>query len=81
MGKGGRAAGSIPGGNQLAAVQHVLDRSPLSDRPTAELKKHAEQRGLKSDGTREDLLFVLQPFSKVRTAGIILSRAQLEASP
>lgn len=74
MGRGGRSAHG-PGGASVAALaQHVIADSPLVDRPTAELKKHAEQRGLKNDGTREGLLVALHPFSKVRAAGTLLLR-------
>lgn len=45
----------------------------MADRPIAELKKHAEQRGLKNDGTRDDLLLALRPYSKVRTVGKLRS--------
>ena len=67
MGRGGRAAYG-PGGDRVAFARHVLEDSPLADRPVAELQKHAAHRGLKTDGTRDDLLLVLRPYSKVRVA-------------
>lgn len=70
MGRGGRAAYG-PGGDRVAFASHVLEDSPLADRPIAELQKHAEQRGLKTDGTRDDLLIALRPYSKVRAAEIL----------
>lgn len=72
MGRGGRAAYG-PGGSRVAFARDVLEDSPLADRPIAELKKHAEQRGLKNDGTRDDLLLALRPYSKVRAVGIVRS--------
>lgn len=66
MGKGGRSAYGPGGVSSVNLAQHVLADSPLADRPTAELRKHAELRGLKSEGTRDELLLVLHPFSKVR---------------
>lgn len=69
MGRGGRAAYG-PGGDRVAFARHVLEDSPLADRPVAELRKHAEQRGLKTDGTRDDLLLALRPYSKVRAVAI-----------
>lgn len=70
MGRGGRAAYG-PGGDRVAFASHVLEDSPLADRPIAELQKHAEQRGLKTDGTRDDLLIALRPYSKVRAVEIL----------
>lgn len=72
MGRGGRAAYG-PGGDRVAFARHVLEESPLADRPIAELQKHAEQRGLKTDGTRDDLLLVLRPYSKVRAVRVFKS--------
>lgn len=42
----------------------MLADSRLADRPTEELRKHAEHRGLKAEGTRDELLLALHPFSK-----------------
>lgn len=61
MGKGGRVQPVTP----LAFPANVLERSVLAERPVAELKKLAEQRGLKSEGTRDELLVQLQPYAKV----------------
>ena len=66
MGKGGRSAHGPGGASAVDLAQHVVADSPLADRPTSELRKHAEQRGLKADGTRDELLLVLHPFTKVR---------------
>lgn len=68
MGRGGRSAAHHPGGpgaDRVAAAKHVLDASPLANCSTSELEKFAKERGLKNDGTRDGLLLVLNPFSKV----------------
>lgn len=64
MGRGGDSAAFAP--PTILVSKHVLTDSPLASRPVEELRKYAEQRGLKNDGTREDLLVKLKPFAKVR---------------
>lgn len=64
MGRGGDA-GAFVAPAKIFVAEHIVSKSPLSDRPVEELRKLAEQRGLKNDGTREDLLVKLKPFAKV----------------
>lgn len=66
MGKGGRAAAALGKGNRLGHAAHIFETTPLKDTGLEELRQHAKDRGLKTDGSREDLLIVLHPFSKVR---------------
>lgn len=64
MGRGGDSSFIPP--VKVLVPKHVLANSPLAHCPEEELRKYAEQRGLKSDGSREDLLIKLKPFAKVR---------------
>ena len=66
MGRGGRSAAAFAQRDRLVQAAHILETTPLKDTPTEELHQHAKDRGLKTDGSREDLLIVLHPFSKVR---------------
>ncbi len=68
MGRGGRSAAPFVAQNRLVQGAHVLETSPLRHAPTEELLQYAKDRGLKNDGSREDLLIVLHPFSKVKMA-------------
>lgn len=61
MGKGGRVQPATP----LTFPAHVLENSVLAERPVAELRKLTEQRGLKGEGTRDELLIRLEPYAKV----------------
>lgn len=70
MGRGGRSAAAFAAKDRLVLGEHILETTPLKSSSTEELRQHAKDRGLKTDGTREDLLIVLHPFSKVR--GIVL---------
>lgn len=66
MGRGGRSAATFAQRDRLAEAAHILESTPLKDTPTEELNQHAKDRGLKTDGSRQDLLIILHPFSKVR---------------
>lgn len=63
MGRGGDAGAVAPA--KIFVAEHILAGSPLAERPVEELRKLAEHRGLKNDGTRADLLIKLKPFAKV----------------
>lgn len=68
MGRGGRSAAAFAAGNdRLVQAKHILESSVLADRDTEVLRQHAKDRGIKTDGTRDELLIALHPFSKVRT--------------
>lgn len=64
MGRGGDSSAIPP--PKFLVPKHVLADSPLAHCSVEELRKYAEQRGIKSDGTREDLLVKLKPYAKVR---------------
>lgn len=66
MGRGGRSAAAFAAKDRLVLGEHILKTTPLKSSSTEELRQHADDRGLKSDGTRDDLLILLHPFSKVR---------------
>lgn len=68
MGRGGRSAAAFAAGNnRLLQAKHILESSVLADRDTEVLRQHAKDRGLKTDGSRDELLIALHPFSKVRS--------------
>lgn len=70
MGRGGRSAAAFAAKDRLVQGEHILETTPLKSSSTEELRQHAKDRGLKTDGTRDDLLIVLHPFSKVRVVGL-----------
>lgn len=71
MGKGGRVQPVTP----PTFPAHVLE-SVLAERPVAELKKLAAQRGLKSEGTHDELLAQLHPYAKV-SGDVVVFRAMV----